>query len=196
MAWNETCKTPAAILLAAGASRRTPEPKQLYMVEGVPLVRHQVERLLENGIGKVYVILGYHAREVEQAIGKSPNVEAVFNPAYKEGMFSSVLCGIAAAEEEVLFIHPVDIPVPAREVFELLLQSAKPIAIPLYRGRKGHPLRIDAALARELLGGTYERLDHWLHSRQDQSALVEVQDGRVVMNANTSEMLERSFAKG
>ena len=196
MARHEPCKTSAAILLAAGASSRTAEPKQLHMVDGVPLVRHQVERLLENGMGKVYVILGYHAREVERAVGKSPYVEVVFNPAYKEGMFSSVLCGIAAAKEEALFIHPVDIPVPVREVFELLLQSAKPIAIPLYRGRKGHPLRIDAALAQELLQGTHQRLDHWLHSRQDQSTLVEVQDGRVVMNANTSEALEQSFAKG
>lgn len=189
-------KETVAILLAAGASERTPVPKQLYRVGGVPLVQHQVDRLLANGLKRVCVVLGHHAERVSSALAPSPKVVTVLNPAYEAGMFASVLRGIVACGEAgALFIQPVDVPVPSRDVFTALLEAPSPIAIPVYRGGKGHPLRLDASAAEALLHAETGRLDRWLHGRKAETSLVEVADGRVVMNANTTEALEKCFGK-
>lgn len=186
----------AAILLAAGASTRTSLPKQLRHVGGRALVQYQVEALLNRGVERVYVVLGHHAEAVEAALRPAPEMRIVYNPDYEAGMFSSVLAGVAAAKGEgMLFIHPVDVPVPGREVFEALLRAEAPVALPLYEGRGGHPVRLDAAAAETLLRSDATRLDRWLADRREQTAFVPVADARVVMNANTDAALEASFGQ-
>jgi molybdenum cofactor cytidylyltransferase len=186
----------AAILLAAGASSRTGSPKQLYSVGGTALVQHQIEQLLERGLERVYVILGYHAADVEAAVTPAPQVHLCFNPSYEAGMFSSVLTGLAALDgERTVFIHPVDVPVPGAEVFAALRDADTPIAIPFYKGRKGHPVRLRHDAARALLHSCATRLDRWLREHSRSTALVSVVDARVVMNANTERALRHCFGE-
>ena len=83
--------TPAigAAVLAAGASRRLGEPKQLVSVDGQELVRRMAEVTLQSGCQPVAVVLGAHAAAVGAAVGSLP-VVCLSNPDWEEGMGSSV----------------------------------------------------------------------------------------------------------
>jgi molybdenum cofactor cytidylyltransferase len=73
-------------------------------------------------------------------------------------MLSSILAGIEqlggvttiAAKGEPLLITPADLPAirPAtiRSLLDVLARGTAPLAVPAYRGKRGHPLAIDAAL--------------------------------------------------
>lgn len=85
----------AGVILAAGASVRMGRPKQLLEVRGRPLVAGAAAAALEAGLWPVIVVLGAHADAIRPALGRLP-VLAVDNPAWPEGMASSIRAGIAA----------------------------------------------------------------------------------------------------
>lgn len=85
----------AVIVLAAGASRRMGQPKQLLAVDGVPLLRRVVQVAIEAKIGKVWVVLGANAEKVRPVLAGLP-VETVVNEAWEEGMGASIRAGMAA----------------------------------------------------------------------------------------------------
>lgn len=79
----------AAVVLAAGGSRRLGRPKQLLTRDGEALV-HRVARLaLESGASRVLVIIGARADDMRAALADLP-VECVVNPAWSSGMAGSV----------------------------------------------------------------------------------------------------------
>ncbi|HZZ56655.1 MAG TPA: nucleotidyltransferase family protein [Opitutaceae bacterium] len=85
----------AGVILAAGASVRMGRPKQLLEVRGRPLVAGAAAAALEAGLWPVVVVLGAHADAIRPALARLP-VLAVDNPAWSEGMASSIRAGIAA----------------------------------------------------------------------------------------------------
>jgi molybdenum cofactor cytidylyltransferase len=84
----------AALLLAAGASRRLGRPKQLAELEGVPLVRRAAQAALGAGASPVAVVLGAEADAVG-AVLADLDVVPVLNPAFEEGLASSIRSGLA-----------------------------------------------------------------------------------------------------
>jgi CTP:molybdopterin cytidylyltransferase MocA len=78
-----------AAVLAAGASRRLGQPKQLVTVEGQELVRRMAEVALQSGCRPVAVVLGAHGAEVGAAVARVP-VVCLWNSEWAEGMGSSV----------------------------------------------------------------------------------------------------------
>ena len=58
----------AAVVLAAGGSRRLGEPKQLLRLSGQPLVRRAALAALGSRAERVLVVTGARAREVEAAL--------------------------------------------------------------------------------------------------------------------------------
>src|SRR5450755_741708 len=58
----------AAIILAAGASRRMGRNKMLLELEGVPLVRRAVACALAAGLSPVVVVVGHEADPVRSAL--------------------------------------------------------------------------------------------------------------------------------
>ena len=84
-----------AVILAAGASTRMGSPKQLLDVGGRPLVARAAEAALASCAWPVVVVLGAHADRIRPALARLP-VLAVDNPAWTEGMASSIRAGMAA----------------------------------------------------------------------------------------------------
>ena len=83
----------AAVILAAGASRRLGRPKQLEVREGETLV-HRVARLaLAAGWAPVLVVTGCRGDEVEAAV-RDLAVTPLRNPDWEEGMASSLRAGV------------------------------------------------------------------------------------------------------
>ena len=91
----------AAVILAAGESRRLGQPKQLVRVgDGAgseTLLGRTVRVVREAGLDVVFVVLGAHAERVE-AEAELDGVVVVKNPAWASGMASSIHAGIAAVQ--------------------------------------------------------------------------------------------------
>jgi len=121
----------AAVVLAAGASSRLGRPKQLVAFRGRSLLRGAVEAALGAGCSPVVVVLGAQADRMRREL-ESLEVRAVVNPAWREGMGTSVRAGVhelAAAAEEIdaAVLTGCDQPGLSAEVLSRLIEA--------YRGR-------------------------------------------------------------
>jgi molybdenum cofactor cytidylyltransferase len=86
-------EAPGGIVLAAGASRRLGQPKQLLIVDGQPLVRRTAQTLLDAGMWPVVIVLGAYAREVRAACITLP-VLTIDHASWEEGVGASLRVGI------------------------------------------------------------------------------------------------------
>lgn len=90
-----------AILLAAGASSRLGQPKQLLRLPafgGETLLDHAVALVRSSGAAPIFVVLGAHAEEIHLECELLDCI-LVGNEAWAEGMASSLRAGIAAVLE-------------------------------------------------------------------------------------------------
>ncbi|HWA93479.1 MAG TPA: nucleotidyltransferase family protein [Terracidiphilus sp.] len=87
----------AAILLAAGASRRLGQPKQLLQVHGETLVARNVRIACEAGASQVFVVLGAESKVVQQVLDGTEAI-AIENHRWQEGLSTSVRAGVEAVE--------------------------------------------------------------------------------------------------
>src|SRR5690349_9699427 len=90
----------AAVILAAGLSRRMGQPKALMLLGGKPLIAHLIDAFRSSGeVDPIVVVTGHAAGQIQEIL--SPfHVHAVHNEAYASGeMLSSVKRGVSAVLE-------------------------------------------------------------------------------------------------
>src|SRR5579859_6110897 len=85
----------AAIVLAAGQSRRMGRNKLLIEIDGTALVERAVDAALASQASPVIVVLGHQADEITARLAGRP-VVAVQNPDYAQGLSTSLKRGLAA----------------------------------------------------------------------------------------------------
>ena len=146
----------AAIVLAAGLSRRMGRPKLLLEVEGRPIIRHAVERVISAGIRHVLVVAPPEHEALARALDGLP-VRFVVNPTPEAGQGSSVSAGVRAlaAGTTTVLIALADQPGVPEEVIPALLEALKRpgkcIAAPRYADGLGNPVLFAASVLPELL---------------------------------------------
>ena len=98
------------LVLAAGASRRFGSPKQLALIDGVPMLQRVIETAQaalppEESGGKprsrITVVLGAHAETVREGVIEQlapPRPNVVVCPDWERGMAHSLRCGLAALQ--------------------------------------------------------------------------------------------------
>lgn len=99
------CRGPAklermpvpAIILAAGASRRLGQPKQLLLVEGETLLARTMRVVSESGAGPVLVVLGANRDSIAEVV-ELGNVHVLANVGWESGIASSIVAGVAAVQ--------------------------------------------------------------------------------------------------
>jgi molybdenum cofactor cytidylyltransferase len=193
-----------AILPAAGNSRRMGQPKLLLPFKGGPLVAGVVNALLGGGVTEIVLVTSPDDGEL-QGWARRAGIESVVNPAPERGMLSSILEGIGALggttelarRGDILLVAPADLPnLQAETVLDLLRrmrESGAPIAEPVFRGKRGHPLAIAPRLIPEI-----DTLDPDVGLRQlrnrHQAELLEMEtaDAGVVQDVDTPEDYERA----
>lgn len=89
----------AAVILAAGGSRRLGRPKQLVVREGETLLHRTARLALEAGCAPVVLVLGAHEAECRKTVADL-EVQVASNSTWEEGMGSSVRVGAAALPAE------------------------------------------------------------------------------------------------
>jgi molybdenum cofactor cytidylyltransferase len=90
----------AGVILAAGASRRMGEPKQLLEVGGRPLLAVAVDAACASHLDEVVVVLGARAEEIKAAFDFG-RARVVINPDYERGLSTSLRAGIASLGADV-----------------------------------------------------------------------------------------------
>jgi len=146
----------SAILLAAGESKRMDKPKQLMPLGKTTILEQTIDNLLGSRVSEVIVVLGYRAEEVMKKIAVKP-IKITINPAYHRGMSTSIVTGLNSVDDRAQAVmlaladQPfIDSPTINRLIAEFLSHN-KGIAIPVYRGRRGHPVIFAIKYKEELL---------------------------------------------
>ena len=143
----------AALILAAGASRRFGSPKQLIDWYGVPLLQHVINEVRDWPVDEVFVVLGAHSDQIMEAVDFG-GASVIENPSWEEGMASSLRIGLAALENASGFdrtlVALADQPKVRADVVKALLaeqkKSKSPVVVPRYRYTWGNPVLIDRSL--------------------------------------------------
>ena len=89
----------AAIIMAAGASRRLGSPKQLAKVGGERLLEVAIDSCLAAGLAPVLVVLGAHAEQITEACDLR-EARVINNAAWQSGAASSIHAGVGALHSE------------------------------------------------------------------------------------------------
>ncbi|MDO8532918.1 MAG: nucleotidyltransferase family protein [Dehalococcoidia bacterium] len=142
----------AALLLAAGESRRMGAAKALLRWKGTFLLQYQIRQLLQAGVSEIIVVLGHDADRLLPEVQNGPEVTVVVNPDYRQGRTTSIKAGLRRLSPACagIMVLAVDQPRRAdilRRLVEEFEQRPSAIVAPEYQGRGGHP----AIFARSLL---------------------------------------------
>lgn len=90
----------AAIILAAGESRRLGRPKQLLSYGGLTLLQRVVRAARSSGADYVLVVTGAFADEVTEQIA-AEECQIVHNEDWSEGIGSTIRCGSSFVKSHV-----------------------------------------------------------------------------------------------
>lgn len=134
----------SAILLAAGESKRMGRLKQLMPLGNSTIVEQTIDNLLSSKACEVIVVVGCRAEEVMKRIATKP-IKIAVNPIYHQGMGTSIVAGLSQVDSkaQAVMLALGDQPFVDSQTINKLIDEFdthdKGIAIPVYRGRRGHP---------------------------------------------------------
>ena len=186
----------AAVLLAAGESRRMGRPKlTLPWGAGGSVISQVVARFREAGADPLLVVTGGDRDEVERAL-QGAGAQCLFNPIYRQGgMLSSIKVGLRRlvdGDAEAALVAPADLPSLTVETLRRLLdhrrRSGATLIVPSYEMRRGHPVLIGRGLWQGVLDlAEGETLRDFLRRQAQQIEYVVVQDPGVIRDVDTPE---------
>lgn len=140
----------AAVLPAAGLSRRMGQPKLALPFAGRTVLEHVVVALRRGGVDRVVVVLGPHVADLAPVAGAC-GAEVVSLAEPTTDMRATVEHGLAYLEATqppaAWFLVPADHPTLSADIPGDLLQARQlhpgcSIFVPTWQGRRGHPTLI------------------------------------------------------
>jgi molybdenum cofactor cytidylyltransferase len=151
----------AAVLLAAGRSRRMGAFKPLLPFGAQTVIETCVNNLIAAGVGEVIVVVGHRAEEVRARLSHLP-VRFAFNRESGSEMGVSIARGVEelspgddAAGASAILIALADHPaVAAGEIEEVIAahrRTGARLVVPVWEGRGGHPVLVGRSLRAALL---------------------------------------------
>ncbi|OIQ93304.1 nicotine blue oxidoreductase [mine drainage metagenome] len=135
-----------ALILAAGRSTRMGSVNKLLCpTAGVPLLVRAVDAACASRCAQVMVVTGFEAELVEAALAERP-VSFTHNPAFGQGMSSSLRCGLKAMPQDLdaVLVMLGDMPEITAGQIDRMLAAYAPdqpsIVVPESGGRRGNPV--------------------------------------------------------
>jgi molybdenum cofactor cytidylyltransferase len=184
-----------AVLLAAGAGTRFGGGKLLHpLPDGVAIAAHAARNLLEAGLEVIAVVRtgDFPLTDMLEQEGciVTPCAEAA------RGMGHSLAHGVSKAQDASGWVVALaDMPRVSAATIRAVadaIASGAPIAAPVYRGERGHPVAFSAALKSELqaLSGD-SGARSVLERHRDRIQLIECDDAGTVLDVDVRPDLER-----
>ncbi len=146
------------IILAAGASTRLGQPKQLLKHNDATLIQHAVDEALAAGAQKVLVVLGSGSDKIAESINKRATI--LYNKHWEEGMASSIREGVEQSRILTPAIGAVilmvcDQPYVSAPLLKNMvaqhIETGKPIVASQYKDALGTPVLFHKSFFPELL---------------------------------------------
>ena len=152
----------AAVILSGGASRRMGSPKALLSYHGGTFLSHLIDVTTQPQIGARRIVLGAHAELIARSM-QLPAGEIVINEEWEKGQLSSLhaaLRSLPPATDGILLClidHPLISATLVGNLIERFYSAGKPIVVPCYQRRHGHPVILSSSLYEELLRAPLEQ---------------------------------------
>ena len=141
-------KPTAGIILAAGASTRFGEPKQLLRLKDKCLLEWVLDAALKSQLNRIVLVLGYAHQKILQVLGdqlQHPKLLVAINPQYEKGQSLSLQTGLSKVKDDypaVMFLLG-DQPMLDTATINVLLErfwaDNKDICIPICQGKRKTP---------------------------------------------------------
>jgi molybdenum cofactor cytidylyltransferase len=169
----------AAVVLAAGRSRRMGAFKPLLPFGGKTVVECCVESLRGAGVGEIVVVAGHRADDLRKSLTHLP-VRYALNEEAASEMGASIARGVEQLTDEASAVlvaladQPAITPDAIRAVIETYERTGAPFVVPRHGGSGGHPLLVDLKFRGELSRLGEGGLRALMREHADEIARVEV----------------------
>lgn len=184
----------AAILLAAGKSRRMGSCKQLLPLGGTTIIGRCLDALFKGGVDEVVVVISKEGSDVAEAVRGYP-VVTVVNPDAEGDMASSVRTGrdALASKASGVIISLCDYPLVSADTIYSLVKEHESlpdqIIIPCHQEKRGHPLLFPRSFLNEL--STEMILRDLARKHPEQICHLECEDPGILIDMDTPEDYRR-----
>ncbi len=144
----------AILLLAAGASRRMGQPKQLLKIkEGQTLLEHTIAVAQYTPCQPIMVVLGANATAIQTSLN-TDNIDLVVNPFWEEGMGTTLRMGLQQLLDQnnslsAVIISVCDQPYLTTDIFLKLLAKYQDTKAPIIVADYGHQIGVPALLDKQ-----------------------------------------------
>lgn len=188
----------AAVILSGGASSRMGVPKALLPYHGGTFLEHLLKVTDHPRIGWRRVVLGADAQAIAEGVELSVD-EVVINENWEAGQLSSIQAGVRSlpAGTDGMLLCLIDHPLVTVELLGALVErfyeSGTSIVLPVYKGRRGHPVIFASRLYEELLSAPLEtgaRAVVWAHA--EEICEMETSEEGCVLNLNDPNALAKA----
>jgi len=152
------------ILLAGGKSERMGIAKGLLPYPNTYWILEQIDRISTSTITEVYIGLGYNYEEYLTKIPwlveaqshfvlyKNVKVRVVINQKPELGSFSTLQTVLQQIPNtKSVLISPIDIPILHSAELQSIMEAQNLIVIPNYKGKNGHPIKLNSEFWKPLL---------------------------------------------
>jgi molybdenum cofactor cytidylyltransferase len=190
----------AAVILSGGASRRMGSPKALLSfraVQGKTFLEHLLSVIQHPKISARRVVLGPDAEAIAKAVPLDRE-DVVINPDWELGQLSSIHAALRSLPVGTdgmllsLIDHPLITAALVGELIEEFYESRAAIVLPIFQGRRGHPVIFSARLYDEMLAAPMDvgaRAVVWAHRAEVRE--YETAEAGCVLNLNDPEAVRR-----
>lgn len=188
----------AAIILAAGSARRAGGTNKLTSrLNGETVLACSIRKIAEAIKNKDHIIVVTgHESAVSGSIAAAEGVAALHNPAHTEGMSTSLKAGLAALPACDHFLVALgDMPFVRGDTIAALTSAAAEdptaeIIVPVFAGRRGHPVLWRADLKADLMQVEGDRGGKAVMAAHEAGVLeVPVDDPGILIDLDTPELL-------
>lgn len=132
------------IILAGGKASRMKQNKMLLPYKSKPILYHTINSMITH-CNKITIVTGYYNLDYLDIINAFKHVEVVHNAQHELGMFSSIKKAIKNVTSD-FFLIPGDYPLVKESTYQKLIDADGLIRVPVFKGRRGHPIYISQAL--------------------------------------------------
>jgi CTP:molybdopterin cytidylyltransferase MocA len=189
----------AAVILSGGASRRMGSPKALLSYQGRPFLEHLLDVAHHPKIGLRRIVLGADREPIAKEVNLALD-EIVINEQWEKGQLSSIHAALRSLPAQtdgivvLLIDHPLISGVLVGELIDSFYSSGKSIVLPVYEGRRGHPVIFSSSLYQELMNAPLEtgaRSVVWAHAGDVQ--VVQTNEEGCVLDLNDPDTLRKAL---